>query len=60
MIWLADSDMTYRCAPYRVYWGVRFWSAWIFDTGCVNRKVGDAPSMRAAMALCEADHRKAA
>jgi hypothetical protein len=55
MIWLADSAMTYRCGPYRIYWGIKCWSAWKF--GNDSRKLGDAASMKQAIGLC-AEHEK--
>lgn len=52
MIWHADSAMTYRCGPYRIYWGIKCWSAWIF--GRDNRKLGEG-SMKQSMGFC-AEH----
>jgi hypothetical protein len=57
MIWHADSAMTYRCGPYRIYWGIKFWSAWIFDSGRDNRKLGEG-SMKQTMGLCQSHAEK--
>jgi len=53
MIWHADSSQTYSSPPYRVYWGIRFCSAWIFKGTRGNKRIGDAESIKAAMQLCE-------
>jgi hypothetical protein len=57
MIWHADGTTTYRSGPYRVYWGIQFWTAWMFGGSSSHRRIGDAPTMKQAMALC-ADHAK--
>jgi hypothetical protein len=57
VIWHADSAMTYRCGPYRIYWGIKFWTAWIYGSREENRKLGDAASMKQAIGLC-AEHEK--
>jgi hypothetical protein len=46
-LWTADTPNSYACGPYRVIFGIKYWSAW--EVGV--RRIGDAKSAQEAMRL---------
>jgi hypothetical protein len=46
-LWTADTPNSYACGPYRVIFGIKYWSAW--EVGV--KRIGDARSAQEAMRL---------